>query len=76
MTTKTKKSQKSRILTHLRNGKKVNTISAVAKFGAYRLSAIMWTLKHEDKMSIKKEKVTLRNPKGGFSHVTSYRLAA
>lgn len=66
--------QKQAILNHLKKNKNgITSIEAIERFGATRLSGIIWSLRHDDgyNISSKLEKVKSRF---GTTHVSRYKL--
>lgn len=62
------KSQKSEVLKYMQTHKGITSIQAIEKFGATRLSDIIFRLRKEG-YEIKAESVTTRNR---YGHVTTY----
>lgn len=61
-------SQKQKVLIHLQEGKGITPLEALTKFGAFRLSAIIFDLK-KDGYDIETEII-----KNGGKHYANYRI--
>ena len=66
--TKTQKSQKSEVLKYMMTHKGITSIQAIEKFGATRLSDIIYRLQ-KDGYEFNKEQITTKNR---YGHVTTY----
>lgn len=70
------KTQKDDIARYLKkNPEGITSWEAFEMFGATRLSAIVWCLRHEDKMKIESERVKVKTRYGKTVSVARYRLA-
>ena len=65
---KTKKTQKSEILKYMQTHKGITSLQAIEKFGATRLSDIIFKLR-QDGYFIQTEQVTTKNR---YGHVVTY----
>lgn len=68
-----KKSQTSAIITHLRKYKKITSMEAIKKYGATRLSGIIYVLK-ERGFGIETEMVQCKNRYGRITNYAIYHL--
>lgn len=68
-----KVSQKAKVLNHLQNHRCITSMEAFAKYGATRLSAIIFDLKKEGYL-IKTTSVTRRNQEGNSCTYAEYSL--
>lgn len=68
-----KVSQKAKVLNHLQNHRCITSMEAFAKYGATRLSAIIFDLR-EDGYLIKTTSVTRRNQEGNSCTYAEYSL--
>lgn len=68
-----KVSQKSKVLNHLQNHRCITSMEAFSKYGATRLSAIIFDLRDEGYM-IKTNKVTKKNKDGNVCNYAEYSL--
>lgn len=66
--TKTQKSQKSEVLKYMQTHKGITSIQAIEKFGATRLSDIIFRLRKEG-YEIETESITTKNR---YGHVVTY----
>lgn len=73
----TNKSQTSEIKKYLETHKKgLTSLEAIEKFGATRLSSIIYNLRTKYQMNIKTEAKVVTNRYGGVSSVAVYKLDA
>ena len=68
-----KVSQKAKVLNHLQNHRCITSMEAFAKYGATRLSAIVFDLRKEGYL-IKTTKVTRKNSDGNVCNYAEYSL--
>lgn len=68
-----KVSQKAKVLNHLQNHRCITSMEAFSKYGATRLSAIIFDLKKEGYL-IKATSVTKRNKEGNSCTYAEYSL--
>lgn len=68
-----KLTQKSEILKHLKRGKTITSKEAYDRFGATRLSAIIYDLRNRNKLDIKTEMVEVPT-RYGNKKVARYKL--
>ena len=68
-----KVSQKSKVLNHLQNHRCITSMEAFSKYGATRLSAIIFDLRDEGYL-IKTNKVTKKNKDGNVCNYAEYSL--
>ena len=68
-----KVSQKAKVLNHLQNHRCITSMEAFAKYGATRLSAIIFDLKKEGYL-IKATNVTRKNSDGNVCNYAEYSL--
>ena len=71
----TKKTQIDEIRKYLENHKKgITSLEAIDRFGATRLSGIIWVLKHKHQMPIITESKTVKTRYGRTTTVAVYKL--
>lgn len=69
-----KKSQRSEVLRHLEENGSISTWEAIKEYGATRLSAIIYDLRHYYDLDIRTEIVDFTNRYGNKSHYANYIL--
>lgn len=62
------------ILRHLQEKKTINTWEAIQEYGATRLSAIIYNLRHKYELNITNENVLFTDRYGNKAHYVNYRL--
>lgn len=62
------------VLEHLKEHGSITSWDAFEQYGITRLSAYIWTLRHEDGIAIAKEMRSGKNRYGEKTHFASYRL--
>ena len=66
--------QKELIINHLKANKKgITSMEAIEKYGATRLSGIIYDLKHRDNLSIITERITVQTIYGS-TQIARYKL--
>lgn len=65
------KTQKEAVLLHLQTKGTITSMEAIQSYGATRLSAIIWELRHKDGYDIETRMLTGRNR---FGNVSDYGL--
>ena len=66
-------SQVMLVLNHLKTGAEINPQEAIAKFGIYRLGAVIYDLKHEGYNIVTRIEY-YKKPSGRKGHYAVYRL--
>ena len=67
-----KMSQKDRVIKYIKDFGSITPAEAFTELGAYRLSAIIYDLKHKDGYSIKTETQKGKNRYGDTTHYAKY----
>lgn len=65
--------QKQKVMNYMKNHGEISQRTAYM-MGVYRLSAVVWSLIHEDHIFIKSERRKVQNRDGSFSYVGFYSL--
>ena len=65
--------QKTKVMNYMKYHGEISQRTAYM-MGVYRLSAVVWSLIHDDHIFIKSERRKVQNRDGSFSHVGFYRL--
>jgi hypothetical protein len=69
---KTKETQKDRVIKYIKDFGSITPGEAFTELGAYRLSAIIYDLKHKDGYNIKTEIQSGKNRYGDTTHFAKY----
>ena len=67
-------SQKADVLEHLKNHGKITSMEAIKNYGATRLSAIIYDLRHKDGYDIVTNTIAVKNRYGHTSQIAEYSL--
>lgn len=67
-----KKTKKDQVKQHLIKHKSITSWTAIEKYGATRLSAIIWILVHKEGMRIVTESVSMKDRNGNSSIFANY----
>lgn len=63
------------VLSHLKAGHGITSLEAIRLFGATRLSAIIYVLRHTYGLPIEGERIVVPTRRGVLANVVRYRLA-
>lgn len=66
-------SQVAMVLNHLQEGKEINPIEALNKYGCFRLGAVIYVLKNEG-YNISSRIHRFKKPSGRYGHYAIYKL--
>lgn len=69
-----KVNQREIVLNHFKRFKSINQQDAIEMYGIYRLSAVIYDLKHKDNCVFSDEMIKVDNRYGSKSRVKSYTL--
>lgn len=67
-------SQKADVLEHLKKHGKITSMEAIKNYGATRLSAIIYDLRHKDGYDIATNTISVKNRYGHTSQIAEYSL--
>lgn len=67
-----KKTKKEQVKQHLLKHKHITAWEAIEKFGATRLSAIIWIFVHKEGMNIVTDSVTMKDRNGNTCNYAKY----
>ena len=68
-------SQKADVLEHLKKYGKITSMEAIKNYGATRLSAIIYDLRHKDGYDIVTNTIAVKNRYGHTSQIAEYSLS-
>jgi len=69
-----RKTKLAKVRSHLQRGGSITSLQAINKYGATRLAAIIYTLRHEYKMNIVTISVPLQDNHGVYGEYAKYKL--
>jgi len=69
-----KRTQRNEVLRHLKENGSITSWEAIKEYGATRLSAIIYDLRHYYDLNIRSERVQFTNRYGNKSHYAMYIL--
>lgn len=67
-----RKTKKQQIREHLLKNKSITAWDAIEKFGAIRLSAVIWEFIHKEGMNIVRDSVTMKDRNGNNCTYAKY----
>ena len=69
-----KNTQREAIRQHLKKHKSITSWEAIDKYGATRLSGIIYVLRHDEGWQIKSKDITVKNRFGNHCNIAKYEL--